>query len=220
MLSAQALIELGAGLNAGQLLGRLALTHRLSLRLRHAGEAVIAHRASGLGGRGNRASIDGRPLVPARRRQRASMRLTVYTDYALRVLMYLAIPRSRLATISEIASSYGVSRNHLMKVVYELGVAGYIETMRGQNGGMRLARTPGEIRIGEVVRRTEPDLALVPCFDPVNAVCAITPACKLRRALHRAREAFLAVLDEYTLADLADNPAALADLLSPAPANS
>ena len=146
------------------------------------------------------------------------MRLTVYTDYSLRVLMYLAIPRRRLATISEIAAGYNVSRNHLMKVVYELGVAGYIETIRGQNGGMRLARPPEGINLGEVVRRTEPDMALVPCFDPVNAVCVITPACKLRAALHRAREAFLAVLGEYTLADLADNPTALADLLALVPA--
>lgn len=146
------------------------------------------------------------------------MRLTVYTDYSLRVLMYLAIPRTRLATISEIAGSYDVSRNHLMKVVYELGVAGYIETIRGQNGGMRLAKPPEAINLGEVIRRTEPDMALVPCFDPVNSVCVITPACKLRRALHRAREAFLAVLDEYTLADLADNPTALGDLLALAPA--
>lgn len=142
------------------------------------------------------------------------MRLTVYTDYSLRVLMYLALPRRGLATISEIAAAYGVSRNHLMKVVYELGVAGYIETVRGQNGGMRLAREAGEINLGDVVRRTEPDMALVPCFDPVRATCAITPACKLRRALQRAREAFLAVLDEYTLADLADNPAALGSLLA------
>jgi len=146
------------------------------------------------------------------------MRLTVYTDYSLRVLMYLAIPRSRLTTISEIAASYDVSRNHLMKVVYELGVAGYIETIRGQNGGMRLAKAPTAINLGEVVRRTEPDMALVPCFDPVNSVCVITPACKLRAALHRARDAFLAVLDEYTLADLADNPTVLADLLTLVPA--
>lgn len=146
------------------------------------------------------------------------MRLTVYTDYSLRVLMYLAIPRSRPATISEIAASYGVSRNHLMKVVYDLGVAGYIETIRGKNGGMRLAKATCAINLGEVVRRTEPDMALVPCFDPVNAPCVITSACKLSGALHRAREAFLAVLDEYTLADLADNPTALGELLTRAPA--
>jgi len=101
-----------------------------------------------------------------------------------------------------------------MKVVYELGVAGYIETVRGQNGGMRLARQPGDIVLGEVVRRTEPDIALVPCFDPINAACVISPACKLRRALQQARSAFLAVLDNYTLADLVENRDALSALLA------
>ena len=146
------------------------------------------------------------------------MRLTVYTDYALRVLMYLAIHPEPKPTIGEIASSYAVSRNHLMKVVYELGVAGYIETVRGKGGGLRLARSPESIVLGEVIRRTEPDMALVPCFDPVNTVCAITPACKLRVALHQARAAFLDVLDSYTLADLVENRAVLQPLLAREPA--
>ncbi|MFI4949710.1 MAG: Rrf2 family transcriptional regulator [Caulobacterales bacterium] len=142
------------------------------------------------------------------------MRLTVYTDYALRVLMYLAVHPEPKPTIGGIASSYGVSRNHLMKVVYELGVAGYIETVRGKNGGLRLARRPQDIVLGELIRRTEPDMALVPCFDPVNAPCAITPACRLRGALHQARAAFLEVLDGYTLADLVGNRPALERLLA------
>lgn len=142
------------------------------------------------------------------------MRLTVYTDYALRVLMYVALARETRPTISGIAQSYGISRNHLMKVVYELGLAGYLETARGKNGGLRLARPAREIVLGEVVRRTEPDLALVPCLDPVNAACAITPACRLRGAMHQARAAFLKVLDSYTLADLVENRAALEGLLS------
>lgn len=142
------------------------------------------------------------------------MRLTVYTDYSLRVLMYVALNPGRRPTIGEIASSYGISRNHVMKVVYELGVAGYLETVRGQNGGMRLAKDPNAIVLGDVVRRTEPDLALVPCFDPVNAACVITPACKLRRALQEARSAFLAVLDNYSLADLTENRDALDALLA------
>ncbi|MGH7023342.1 MAG: Rrf2 family transcriptional regulator [Caulobacteraceae bacterium] len=145
------------------------------------------------------------------------MRLTVYTDYSLRVLMYVALQRDRLATISEIAASYGISRNHIMKVVYQLGLAGYIETVRGQNGGMRLAKPPQEIRLGDVIRLTEPDLALVPCFEPLEAACVITQACKLRRALQRAREAFLSVLDEYTLADLTENGDVLSDLLAGGP---
>jgi Rrf2 family nitric oxide-sensitive transcriptional repressor len=141
------------------------------------------------------------------------MRLTVYTDYALRVLMYVALHPERRSTIGEIAGSYGISRNHVMKVVYQLGVAGYIETTRGQVGGMRLARAPEDIVIGEVVRRTEPDMDIVPCFDPVTATCVLTQSCKLRRALHQARGAFLAVLDEYTLADLVENRAGLRELM-------
>ena len=92
------------------------------------------------------------------------MRLTVYTDFSLRVLMYVALHPERRPTIAEVASSYGISRNHVIKVVYQLGLAGYLETSRGQSGGMRLARLPQDIILGEVVRRTEPDLALVPCF--------------------------------------------------------
>jgi Rrf2 family nitric oxide-sensitive transcriptional repressor len=112
------------------------------------------------------------------------------------------------------ASSYGISRNHLMKVVYELGLAGYVVTVRGKNGGLRLARPPQDIVLGEVVRRTEPDMALVPCFEPIGAPCAITPACILRRALHEARSAFLKVLDGYTLADLVKNRTMLSALLA------
>jgi Rrf2 family nitric oxide-sensitive transcriptional repressor len=145
------------------------------------------------------------------------MRLTVYTDYALRVLMYAALHADRLPTISEIAQTYGVSRNHIMKVVYELGVAGYIETVRGQRGGLRLARPPSKIVLGDVVRRTEPDVALMPCFDPANAACAIAPACRLKRALQQASGAFFAVLDGYTLADLTENGDLLRGLLTAAP---
>ena len=141
------------------------------------------------------------------------MRLTVYTDFSLRVLMFVALQPERLPTIAEIAASYGISKNHLMKVVYELGQAGYIETVRGKNGGLRLARRPQDIVLGEVVRRTEPDMAIVPCLDPVKAPCVITPACTLRRALHEARSAFLNVLDAYTLADLVENRSALTELL-------
>lgn len=142
------------------------------------------------------------------------MRLTVYTDFSLRVLMYVALHPERRPTIAEIAASYGISRNHLMKVVYELGVADYIVTVRGKNGGLRLARAPQDIVLGEVVRRTEPDMALVPCFDPLRPPCVITPACTLRRALHEARSAFIAVLDGYTLADLIENRSALDALLA------
>jgi Rrf2 family nitric oxide-sensitive transcriptional repressor len=148
------------------------------------------------------------------------MRLTVYTDYALRVLMFLAVHPEPKPTIGQIATSYGISRNHLMKVVYELGLAGYIETTRGKKGGLRLARSASDISLGDLVRHTEPDMALVPCFDPVNVSCALTPACKLRGVLHQAQAAFLKVLDDHTLADLVENRLALEHLLArraPAP---
>jgi Rrf2 family nitric oxide-sensitive transcriptional repressor len=143
------------------------------------------------------------------------MRLTVYTDYALRVLMYIAVHPEPKPTIAGIASAYGISRAHLMKVVYELGVAGYIETVRGNRGGLRLKRPAEQIGLGEVIRHTEPDLDLVPCFAQDAAdCCAIRPACNLRGALNRARAAFLAVLDGYSLADLVQNRDALATLIS------
>lgn len=137
------------------------------------------------------------------------MRLTVYTDYSLRLLMYLAVKNDGLATIAEVAQAYDISRNHLMKVAHQLGVAGFVTTVRGKGGGLRLSRAPESIGLGEVVRRTEPDLALVPCFPPVQARCAITPSCVLRGALAEARAAFLRVLDGYTLADLAGPRTAL-----------
>lgn len=140
------------------------------------------------------------------------MRLTVYTDYALRVLMYATLHPDRLCTIGEIAAAYGISRNHVMKVVYELGVAGDIETVRGQQGGIRLARPPKDIVLGELIRRTEPEAALAPCFD-CTAYCAISPACRLKRALQQASEAFFAVLDGYSLADLTENQGVLRELL-------
>lgn len=142
------------------------------------------------------------------------MRLTVYTDYSLRVLIYIAARPDPLPTIPMIAASYGVSRNHLVKVVHQLGLMGYLTTVRGKGGGLRLARAAKSIVVGDVVRRTEPDLALVPCFEPINADCAITPACKLRKTLFEAREAFLKVLDNYTLADLTANASALSSLLA------
>ncbi len=142
------------------------------------------------------------------------MRLTVYTDYALRTLMYAALHPDRRSTISEVSAAYGISRNHVMKVVYELGVAGYIETVRGQQGGVRLARPAETIRLGEVVRRTEGEGEIVPCMNPGHtAYCAITPACALKRALGEASAAFFAVLDRYSLADLTENRDLLRELL-------
>ncbi|MDP4001948.1 Rrf2 family transcriptional regulator [Methylobacterium sp. NEAU K] len=132
------------------------------------------------------------------------MRLTRYTDYALRTLIYVGLHEPGQSSIAEIARAYGISENHLTKVVHQLGRLGLIRTIRGRGGGLRLAKPPAEIVIGAVVRQTEDDLALVECFD--NGACAITAPCRLRRALGEALAAFLAVLDSYTLADLIGGP--------------
>ncbi|PQA89697.1 RrF2 family transcriptional regulator [Hyphococcus luteus] len=131
------------------------------------------------------------------------MRLTVYSDYALRLLMYVAINSERLCTIQEIADHYNISKNHLMKVTYELGLAGYIETVRGRSGGIRLARASRDIGIGDVIRSTEEDFKLVECFDRSTNQCMISGRCKLARILDEALGAYMQTLDKYTLADLA-----------------
>jgi Rrf2 family nitric oxide-sensitive transcriptional repressor len=130
------------------------------------------------------------------------MRLTLYTDYSLRVLLYLAFHADKIVTISELADFYKISRNHLVKVVHELGLSGYILTTRGKRGGIRLARLPEQIVIGEVVRHTEPDFDLLECLNPDVDQCVITNTCKLKSVLFTARGNFLGELDKYTLADL------------------
>ncbi len=125
------------------------------------------------------------------------MRLTRYTDYAMRVLIYLGAQPDRVCSIAEIAQAYGVSRNHLMKVAHDLSKAGYIEGVRGRTGGIRLARPAAKINVGDVVRRTEPDFDLVDCGR-----CVIAPACALTGVIDEALAAFMAVLDRYTLADM------------------
>ncbi|MGE7665599.1 RrF2 family transcriptional regulator [Ureibacillus composti] len=130
------------------------------------------------------------------------MRLTLYTDYSLRVLLYLGVKgKDRLSTIQEIADAYNISKNHLMKVTYELGQLGYIETVRGRGGGIRLAVDPNEINIGKVVRHTEEDFQIVECFSNENNMCKISPACQLKNALFEALNAYLNVLDQYTIGD-------------------
>jgi Rrf2 family nitric oxide-sensitive transcriptional repressor len=132
------------------------------------------------------------------------MRLTSFTDYVLRVLIYLGAHRDdgRLATIRDIATAYGISENHLMKVVHHLAKQGYVETTRGKGGGMRLARAPEQINLGAVIRGSEEDFAVVECFEEGNLKCPIEPACTLRGVLGRALCAFFEVLDGKTLADL------------------
>lgn len=145
------------------------------------------------------------------------MRLTVYSDYSLRLLMYLAVRTERLSTIQEVAKAYGMSANHLMKVAHQLGQAGYIDTVRGRSGGLRLNRSASEIGLGNVLRHTEPDMDIVPCFQPDNEDCPLRRACSLKIALQRARQAFLAVLDEYSIGDLVANPGPMRTMLGMAP---
>lgn len=129
------------------------------------------------------------------------MRLTRFTDYSLRVLIYLGLSPGR-ATIPEITAAYGISRNHLLKVVRALADAGYITTRQGKGGGIALARPPAEIGIGEVVRDTEETLAPAECMRPGGEPCRIGPDCRLAGVFREAQEGFLATLDRYTLADL------------------
>lgn len=147
------------------------------------------------------------------------MRLTVHTDYALRMLIYLATHPGRQVTIAEVADRYGISQHHLTKVAHQLGQAGFIATSRGKGGGLRLGRPPAEISLGAVVRFSEPDMDLVPCFNAgESAGCAIARACGLPSILDEAREAFLAVLDRKSLGDVIHNRQGLARLLgAPAP---
>ena len=142
------------------------------------------------------------------------MHLTVFSDYTLRVLMYLALDRTRLATIPEIADAYGISENHLMKVVHRLAQAGLVESVRGKGGGVRLALAPEEIRLGGIVRASEGSAPIVECLSDVAATCRIAPACRLAAVLSRAFEALYATLDEYTLADLVQSPRGLKVLLT------
>ena len=140
------------------------------------------------------------------------MQLTAHTDYALRVLIYLAVHETRLVTIAEMATAYDISKNHLMKIANQLGQEGFIETVRGRGGGLRLGQSPERLALGQIVRRMEPHFNIVECFDPTTNRCPITPACGLSHVLVEARDAFLAVLDRYTLADLVPDKRALAHL--------
>lgn len=171
------------------------------------------------------------------------MKLTNYSDYALRSLIYLAVKPEphTLANISDIANSYNISRSHLTKIIHQLGQLGYIETIRGKNGGIRLARAPEEINLGILIKQIEPDFALVECFAatipddntkqqglPITLIdetmnessslkkrgCAISPVCKLKGVFFEALTAFIRVLEGYTLADIINNEIELKALLA------
>lgn len=181
------------------------------------------------------------------------MRLTNYSDYALRILMYLAVmpPSNDLATIADIADSYQISKSHLTKIVHQLAQLGYIDSVRGKNGGIRLAMAADKINLGQILRHTEPDFDIVPCFQqvsmqntsndindadstniqqlsclmptietvnrhtfsPSKSLCAINPSCLLKGLLHEATQAFITVMDSYTLADITHNESELRQLL-------
>ena len=136
------------------------------------------------------------------------MYLTRHSDYSLRVLMFLAVNRDEVSTIPQITAAYGISRGHLMKVVQHLGHLGYVKTLRGRGGGLSLGAEPETIRLGQVVRQTEENLDLVECFSSRGAGCRIQPACRLKAAIQEALDAFLKVLDSYTLADMVNGRAA------------
>jgi Rrf2 family nitric oxide-sensitive transcriptional repressor len=133
------------------------------------------------------------------------MRLTQFSDYSLRMLLYLGVNGERLVSVAEVARAYGISYNHLVKVAGMLGDLGLVEATRGRGGGLRLAVEPSTVRVGWLVRRTEPDMHLVECFDAATDTCPITPACMLKSVLHEARTSFLATLDRYTLADFLES---------------
>lgn len=134
------------------------------------------------------------------------MQLKKYTDYALRVLIFTGTKgEDQLASIKEISETFSISQNHLGKVVFELNKRGYLETVRGRNGGIRLAKPPEEMNVGKIVRQFEDDFMIMECFDKSKNHCVITPACKLKHALNEAVQAFLSVLDQYTVKDLIAN---------------
>ena len=143
------------------------------------------------------------------------MLVTRHTDYSLRLLMYAAIHDDRLVTIAEVAMAHGISRNHLMKIVQNLSKRGYIETVRGKGGGLRLARPAGDIGLGDLLRDTETSIEVVNCAKPE---CPLSGFCILKRTLDEARDAFLSTLQRYTVADMVENQAELLGLLHDPPA--
>lgn len=152
------------------------------------------------------------------------MELSRFSDYSLRVLIYAAARENQKVTLGELAQAYRISQHHLVKIVHYLGKSGFLRNQRGRSGGILLGKRPGEIRVGDVIRKTETHFNLAECFSAGTDLCRISPACRLKGVLHEARDAFLEVLDHYTLEDLVQNRSAILRLLSmpggsaPAPA--
>ncbi|HWH69590.1 MAG TPA: Rrf2 family transcriptional regulator, partial [Candidatus Sulfotelmatobacter sp.] len=143
----------------------------------------------------------------------SKMRLSTYSDYAIRVLVQTAVRSPQRVTVDEVADTFGISRNHLVKVVHDLGRSGYLATRRGSGGGFTLLRAPEEIRLGDVVRLGEETETVIDCQDGRVGACRLRPACRLKSVLDEAATAFFAVLDHYTLADLVQQPARVRAIL-------
>lgn len=143
------------------------------------------------------------------------MKLTGYTNYALRVLQLAALREPALVRVDDVVRIHGLSRAHVVKIVHELGRAGYLQTLRGRGGGFRLGRPAGEIVVGEVVRLTEGPLDVVECFRPDTNTCPLIGICRLSSALQEAARAFMAVLDGLTVADISGNRDQLLDRIAP-----
>ncbi len=141
------------------------------------------------------------------------MQLSTYSDYALRVLIQAALRRPQRVTVNEVAQTFGISRHHLVKIVYDLGRNGYLQTQRGIGGGFTLGRSLESIRVGDIVRLGEETETVIDCIDQPGQPCRLSPACKLKRVLDEAASAFFAVLDNYTLADLVKPPSKIKALL-------
>jgi len=133
------------------------------------------------------------------------MRLTSYSNYALRILMIAAMRQGELITVNEVAEIFGISKAHLVKCVHQLGLWGYLDNVRGRKGGFRLAKDAKEITVGEIIRKTEDDLDLVECFDAVTNTCPLIGICKLGKLFKQACRAFLDVLDGVTIAEISAN---------------
>ena len=141
------------------------------------------------------------------------MQLTQFTDYALRTLIYIAIRDGQTCTIAEIADSYQISKNHLMKVVQRLGQLGVVKTLRGKGGGIVLNAKPEALNLGDLVQQLEPHFCMVECFDALNGKCVIAPVCQLKHVLHQATNSFIETLQGYTLKDVIKNQAELRHVL-------
>lgn len=133
------------------------------------------------------------------------MQITRFTDYGLRTLMYVAARSENIASVKEVSEHYGISRNHLVKVVHRLSQLGYIETTKGKGGGIKIAKGTEKLRLGELIKQLEPNMNMVECFDAKTNTCRITGSCQLKHYLFEATQSFINTMNKYTLADTVQN---------------